>query len=217
MRESELPPKQKYLDETFGLPDKELEAVRAAMNEQGVSRISLAPSEARLLGFLIRQFRVRSVVEIGTLFGYSALAMAAALPEDGRLFTCEKNPENHRRAQETFARSSRGHKIQGLLGDATELLLSLEKQGPFDLVFIDADKGGYMKYLEWAEKNLRPGGLIVGDNTFLFGALWSGPNDSVTAGTIEVMKAFNRRLADPALYDSILIPTAEGMTVAVKR
>ena len=87
------------------------------------------------------------------------------------------------------------------------------------MVFIDANKAGYIKYLDWAEKNVRRGGLIVGDNTFLFGALWGDMRGGhgIESWMISIMHEFNRRLANPALYNSVLLPTAEGMTIAQKR
>ena len=108
-------------------------------------------------------------------------------------------------------------KIDIRCGDALELLAYIND--PVDMVFIDADKAGYVKYLDWAEKNVRRGGLIVGDNTFLFGALWGDMRGGhgIEPWMIPIMDEFNRRLANPALYNSILVPTAEGMTIAQKR
>lgn len=213
MRISE--PREKYVESVFGLQDPELEPVLAAMESRGNSYMSINSSEARILQFLIRGFGIRSVVEIGTLYGYSSLCMAKALPGGGRLITLEKNPENHAVATEMFARSTAGRRIEALCGDAAALLARLT--GPFDMVFIDANKSGYTTYLDWAEKHVRPGGLIVGDNTFLFGAMY-GPSDDREAGPaqIQAMSEFNRRLADPAKYNSIIVPTREGLTVAQK-
>src|SRR5260370_12713178 len=86
------------------------------------------------------------------------------------------------------------------------------------MVFIDADKAGYVKYLDWAEKNVPRGGLIVGDNTFLFGALWDDMRSGhgIEPWMIPIMGEFNLRLANSALYNSILVPTAEGMTIPQK-
>lgn len=206
-------PQQKYLDDVFGLHDPELAKVRAAMQVRDVEGISVSPAEARILQFLIRAFNIQNVVEFGTLYGYSALAMAKALPANGRLITLEKNPDTHAQAQAAFQASDMKTKIQSLCGDAVELAQSLK--GPFDMVFIDANKSAYLKYLDWAEQNVRKGGLIAGDNTFLWGAVWGDTSDA-RGKQAEVMIEFNRRLADPARYNSILIPTAEGLTVAQK-
>jgi predicted O-methyltransferase YrrM len=160
---------------------------------------------------------VRKVVEFGTLYGYSALAMAKALPADGAVITLEKDAKHHEFAKETFAASPDGKKVVALCGDALDLMREIESRGPFDMVFIDANKTGYVHYLNWAEQNVRRGGLIVGDNTFLWGALWGDQSrENVGENQVQVMKEFNERLADPEKYNSVLIPTLEGLTVAQK-
>ncbi len=210
-------PQEKYVNDLFGIQDRDLEMAREEMNRRDLDFMSISAAEGRILQFLIRGFKIRRVVEVGTLFGYSALCMAKALPSDGHIWTLEKNPENHAIANSIFQKSSVKEKITSLCGDAVDLLASLEKDGPFDLVFIDANKGGYVEYLNWAEANTRSGGLIVGDNTFLFGALWGETRDrDIGPNQIKVMNEFNTRLSDPAKYNSILIPTTEGMTVAQK-
>lgn len=205
-------PQQKYLDEVFGLPEPELLRIRERMSEVQKDAMSISGSEARILQFLIRTCKVKKIVEFGTLFGYSALAMAKALPEDGVIITLEKDLQHHQWAAETFKSAPAGAKIVSLCGEATELMRSVETRGPFDMVFIDANKAGYVEYLNWAEKNVRSGGLIVGDNTFLWGGLW-GPSDS-SEKQVQVMREFNSRLADTSKYNSVLIPTVEGLTVA---
>lgn len=208
---------EKYINEVFGLADSELAAVKAELEAHKVGFMSISGHEARLLQFLIRAFHIKKIVEVGTLFGYSAIAMTKALPSDGRLWTLEKNTTNFEIAEKFIRKSSVSGKIENLCGGGEELLASLESHGPFDLVFIDANKGGYLTYLDWAERHVRPGGLIIGDNTFLFGALWGESRDrDVGPNQIRVMSEFNKRLADPRRYNSILIPTTEGMTVAQK-
>ncbi|MGE3684009.1 MAG: O-methyltransferase [Bdellovibrionales bacterium] len=208
-------PQEKYVGEVFGLDDPELSRAREELRRAQLEFMAISPHEARILQFLIRGFQIRRIVEIGTLFGYSAIAMAKALPADGELITLEKNPTNHAVAQNMLTGTSVQSRITALCGDAVELLGTIENRGPFDMVFIDANKGGYVDYLNWAERHVRPGGLIVGDNTFLFGALWGASRDpDMGPSQIRVMREFNERLADPGRYNSILIPTGEGMTVA---
>lgn len=210
-------PQQKYVEEVFGLRDPELQRTRDRMVATKTEYMSVSSSEARILQFLIRLNGVRKIVEFGTLYGYSALAMAKALPTDGKVITLEKSPEHHAAAVATFANSTVGNKIEALCGDAQDLMPKLEPQGPFDMVFIDANKAGYVDYLNWAEKNVRRGGLIVGDNTFLFGAMWNETErKNVGEAQVQVMHEFNNRLADSAKYNSALIPTVEGLTVAQK-
>lgn len=209
---------QKYLNEVFGLPDSELAEIRAELVKHDVEFMSISGAEARILQFLVRLTHAKRVVELGTLFGYSTLALAKAMPPDGVIWTIEKSDANYAVAQKNFAKYPAGKKVRALHGDALDLLQGLEKDGPFDLVFIDANKAGYCKYLDWAEHNVRPGGFIVGDNTYLFGALWGEEpkGRQINEKQIEVMREFNRRLADPSKYNSTLIPTEEGLTVAQK-
>ncbi len=206
-----------YLNETFPLQDPELLAIRGDLEAGQVGFMSISDHEGRLLQFLIRSFGAVKVVEFGTLYGYSSLCMAKVLPENGRIWTLEKDPRAHQVAGRHFASSSAGQKVVSLLGSGTALMREIEKEGPFDMIFIDADKAGYVDYLNWAEKNVKTGGLIVGDNTFLFGALWGQSRDrDMSEDKIKIMKEFNLRLADSSRYNSILIPTFEGMTVAQK-
>lgn len=208
---------EKYVNEVFGLQDPELERIRGELEARRVEFMSISAAEGRILQFLVRGFGIRKIVEIGTLFGYSALCMAKVLPEDGRVYALEKNPENVAIARELLSQSEAGRKIRLVEGDARQSLSAIETEGPFDLVFIDADKAAYPDYLDWAELNVRRGGLIIGDNTFLFGALWGESRDSENSERrIQAMREFNRRLADPAKFNSTLIPTFEGMTVAQK-
>jgi predicted O-methyltransferase YrrM len=210
-------PQQKYVNDVFGLDDRELLAVREELHRQNLDFMSISASEARILQFFVRATGVRKIVEVGMLFGYSALAMAKALPEDGVLWSLEKNPENFRISKGFFDKFADGRKVRPLLGDGLENLKSIESEGPFDLVFIDADKGNYANYLSWAERNVRRGGYIVGDNTFLWGGVWDQPSESdITEKSIKAMKEFNLRLSDPSKYNSTIIPTAEGMTIAQK-
>ena len=209
---------QKYLNEIFGLEDdRELRAIRERMIASDKEFMSISSFEARLLQFFLRVSGARRVVEFGTLFGYSAVAMAKVLPPDGVVITLEKDPAVHAEAEKTFAESPVGSKIVSLCGDAEELMRSIEPRGPFDFAFIDANKTGYCTYLNWAEKNVRTGGFIAGDNSFLWGALWDQPQrESVGENQVRVMREFNRRLADSTRYNSTLIPTAEGLTIAQK-
>jgi predicted O-methyltransferase YrrM len=210
-------PEEKYINDVFGLHDPELLAVKRELEAHQVDFMSISGHEARLLQFLIRSFHVQKIVEVGTLYGYSAIAMAKALPAEGKLITLEKSPANFEIARKCIRDSSVSHKIEALCGEAEEILHGIEAKGPFDMVFIDANKGGYVSYLNWAEKNVRRGGLIVGDNTFLFGALWGQTRDrDIGPNQIKIMSEFNTRLSDTTRYNSVLIPTVEGLTVAQK-
>lgn len=205
-----------YVRRIFGQEPKALKAVRAAMTDPE-DQISVPPEDGRLLQLLVRLAGAKKIVEIGTLGGYSALWMADAMPKGGQIYTCEYEERRAKIAEKHFRKYAKGKKITIVRGDAHKTLAALSKKGPFDLVFIDAEKTGYAKYLDWAEKNVRRGGLIVGDNTFLFDAIWSEqPVDRVSQSALFAMLDFNRRLADPKKYQGMLLNTGQGMTVAMK-
>lgn len=196
------------------------DALLASIDEMLVKmdiHMHVGADEGKLLQMLITLHQARRIVEIGTLAGYSTIWMARAVPEDGHVYTINKEPEHIAMARHFFDQSDVKERITMLEGDAHELLPTLESQGPFDMVFIDADKISYNDYLNWAEKNIRPYGLIVADNTLLFDAVaLDVPPASVAPATWQTMRTFNERLADPEKYFATMIPTAEGLSVAVK-
>ncbi len=202
-----------YIRALFGHENDAQKSARESLTGAN-DGISIYPEEARLLQMLIRLSGIKTIVEIGTLGGYSALSMAAALPQDGKLWTLEKDAARAARARANTAQDTR---ITLIEGDARISLQSLAPQGPFDMIFIDADKLNYEQYLDWAEAHVRKGGLVVGDNTLLFDAVWMAERPPRVRDTaLAAMRAFNRRLADPEKYCGILLPTAEGITIAQK-
>jgi predicted O-methyltransferase YrrM len=209
-------PALEYIRETFAREDALLARVRESLEVRGTTW-QVGADEGRLLQLFMRMNNVKTVVEIGTLAGYSTLWMARALPEGGHIHTIEKDATNAALARKYFKESEVADRISLYEGIASDMLIALAAAGPYDMIFIDADKGGYSAYLDWAESNIRKGGLIVGDNTLLFGAVTEpAPSEGIARGTWEGMKRFNSRLADPARYDGTMVPTEQGMTVAVK-
>ncbi len=207
-----------YIRDLFAPEDATLKHVIRTIEENDLRTIQIGPDEGKMLEFIIKLANVKTVVELGTLAGYSTLWMARAIPEGGHVYTVEHSPEVATIAQENFDKAGVNNKITLLHGDADKMLPELEGNAPFDMIFIDADKVGYYDYLLWAEKNIKKGGIIVGDNTFLFGAVYQDLDkvENVSKQAQDAMRKFNRRLADPTLYNSIMIPTAEGLTVAQK-
>jgi len=202
-----------YIKNVFAPEDALLEEINQHLQLRNAA-INIGADEGRLLQFLIKICNVKNIVEIGTLAGYSAIWMARALPEDGHLYTLEQDQKNIEAAREFIAKSDVAHKITLVEGDALTTLPTLEDKAPFDMVFMDADKFEYLKYLRWAEANTKSGSLIIGDNSFLFGAVYMDElPKGVRAGTKDVMCEFNKRLGDQSKYNSILIPTKEGITI----
>lgn len=180
--------------------------------------IQITPEEGKLLSFLIKIHKVKNIVEVGTLYGYSSICMAQALPEGGHIYTIENNLQHSEIAKKNFSTLGLNNKITLIEGNALEKLNNeLSAKAPFDMIFIDADKSGYPQYLDWAELHIKLDGLIVADNTLLFDTVFleSAP-ERVSKQSWRAMREFNNRLSNEEKYYSILIPTSEGMTVALK-
>ena len=166
------------------------------------------PHEAALLTLLIGLSGARRILEVGLYTGYSALAMAEALPADGIVVSCDMNPHTTAIAQRFFDRSPHGRKIHVRLGPALATLEALMGEPPFDLAFIDADKENYVSYYDRLRGLVRPGGLVIADNT-----LWSGevlaPKTPAGLG----IAAFNRHVASDPRAEVVLLPLRDGVSV----
>ena len=163
----------RYLAASLIPQDFALSACLAANTEAGLPAIDVSPLQGKLL-FLLAQIQgARRILEIGTLGGYSTICLARALPADGRLVTLELDPKHAKVARSNISRAGLAEKVEIIEGPATASLTRLheEKRGPFDLIFIDADKSGYPGYLGWALKLCRPGTVIIGDNVVRRGAV----------------------------------------------
>lgn len=219
MREIDLTAQESYITGLFSEESSLKTKSRQASEELGLSRISISSFEAQIVKTLLKLSKAKKCVEIGTLTGLSAQYFFEALPEDGELWTLEKDPAHAQKAAEVFSQLNQSHKkIHLIVGDARQELPRLQDCGPFDAVFIDGNKAAYKDYLLWAEENLRSGGLVLADNIFLSGAVWGGATQQkFSEKQIRIMQEFNRRLADESLYDSAIIPTFEGLFVAIKK
>ncbi len=165
--------------------------------------------EGTLLSLLVRISRAKRVFEVGTFTGYSALCMAEALPQDGKLITCDIDPNAVAIAQSFFDKSPHGSKIEVRLGNALETIGRLDPNDRFDLVFVDADKGRYPKYYDALIGHLEPGGLFIADNT-----LWSGAVvDPKTVDDHEICTLNDRIQADPRV-ENVLLSVRDGIMVA---
>jgi caffeoyl-CoA O-methyltransferase len=213
-------PLLEFVTGLIGREDAVLRAIREDTRKQGLPAISVGPDEGRLLHFLASACGARRIVEVGTLAGYSACWLARALPADGALHTVEYDLRHAAVARANVARAGLSARVTVHEGPAASVLPKLEKLGPFDLCFIDADKGGYPAYVRWAAKNLRSGGLAVCDNAYLFGFLHRedlAASDE-RAPQAAAMRECLRLLTDESVFSSCaMIPTGEGMAVAVRR
>jgi predicted O-methyltransferase YrrM len=153
--------------------DEGLRQAVAAAEAAGLPSIQVSPPQGKLLQLLVRLVGAKRILEFGTLGGYSAILMARALPGDGRLITLEAKPEFAAVARQSIERAGVEDRVEVRVGPALEAFPALEEEGagPFDLVFIDADKVNTPNYFDWALHHTRPGGLIVADNVVRDGSL----------------------------------------------
>ncbi len=195
----------------FGVEDAALARVRERHEGQGLPQIHVSPEQGRFLQVLVRAVGAKRVLEVGSLAGYSGIWLARALQPGGELVTIELDPERAGAARAAFEESGVADVVRVLEGDALTLLPSLA--GPYDAVFLDADKASMPTYFTHAVRLLRLGGLLISDNAFLNGRVADPDDDSPDA---QGMRAFNRLAAtDPRLV-SALVPMRDGIVVAVK-
>jgi caffeoyl-CoA O-methyltransferase len=176
---------------------------------EGIPAIQVGPSEGKLLELLLRLAGARKVVEVGTLVGYSAIRMARALPPGGHLWSVEFEPRHAEIARANIANAGLSDRVTVHVGAGRDVLPTLVEHGPFDAVFIDADKGNYDHYGRWALANLRPGGLVLGDNAYLFGELLEDSDRG------RAMRTFHELVA--AGCESVCAPTPDDLVVGIKK
>ncbi len=177
----------------------------------------IAPEQGQFMALLVQLSGARLIVEVGTFTGYSALCMAQALPEDGRLICCDIPGEHNATAERYWREAGLSARIEQRLAPALETLSALEGEGlagQVDLIFIDADKANYPAYFEQALHLVRPGGLILFDNT-----LWSGRVLEVNPESADTraIQALNLVLRDDPRIDLSLLPLGDGLSLCRKR
>lgn len=207
----------KYVYDCFYPEDKNLTEIRSRAAREKLPNIHVGAMDGLHLEVLIRAIGAKKVVEIGSLAGYSGVCIARALPKDGHLYTFEFHEKNARVCHETFTMNQLSHKTSIYQGPALENLRQIEHEGPFDAVFIDADKSNYPQYLHWAEKNLRIGGTLIADNTFAWGLILQDSFDTeAQQKDAEGIRQFNYHVAHSPHWRATLWPTGEGLTMAVR-
>ena len=196
-----------YIRDLFLPQDDVLEAALRRAREAGLRSIQVPPEVGRLLGILAHAIGARRILEIGTLGGYSAIQLARALPEDGRLITLELDPRHAEVARENLEAAGLSARVEVRLGRALDLLPSLAAEAPFDLAFIDADKESYPAYLDWCLRLVRPGGLIVADNVLDRGRVVEVAQADSRGGAIDAM---NRAAASDPRLEALILPARDG-------
>ena len=208
-----------YITDLLVRPDAALDEALRTSAAAGLPPIHVSPSQGKLLHLLARLQGARTILEIGTLGGYSAIWLGRALPEGGRLITLESDPRHAEVARANIARAGLSEVVEQRLGPALETLPQIvaEGRGPFDLIFIDADKPGYPDYLGWALRLSRPGSLIVADNVVREGAVIDAASSDPS---VQGVRRFNQLLAAEPRVSATAIQTVgnkgyDGFAIAL--
>jgi caffeoyl-CoA O-methyltransferase len=205
-----------YIAERATRPDDVLarliEKTRAETG--GAANMQVSAAQGSLLTLLTRAVGARRALEIGTFTGYSSICIARGLGEGGSLLCLDVSEEYTNLAREAWAEAGLTERIELRIAPALESLAKLSTDEPFDLVFIDADKSNYPQYFEAVLPLLRPGGLLLVDNT-----LWSGDvvRPAAEGSTTATIQAFNDLVAADARVESYILPISDGMTLASLR
>ncbi len=210
-----LPDSIKYIESFLSLSERSNQ-IRESLKLDDLWGINIGKSDARILQFLIKISEAKKIVEIGSLYGFSACLMLEALPIDSKLWALELSKERSDKIATNLENYVKDGRLIIKSGQALESLVNIEPEGPFDCIFIDANKAAYLDYLLWAKKNIKKNGLIIGDNTFLFGNVWSDDVPDRFLKSSEVMKKFNEELFNDDDFFSVILPTEEGMTIGMK-
>jgi predicted O-methyltransferase YrrM len=203
----------RYVTELFAAEDPVLAAVRARHEELRLPPIHISPDEGKLLHVLLRAAGAATVLELGSLAGYSGIWLARALPAAprGRLTTIERDPDHARLARRAFADAGLADRVRLIEGAALDVLPTLTPG--FDAVFVDADKEPLAQYFEWSVKLLRPGGLLLCDNAFFHGAAVDEADHSAAARGV---RAFNRLAATDPRVVAAVAPIRDGLVIGVR-
>lgn len=175
--------------------------------------LQTAEEQGPLLAFLVRLTGARQIVEVGTFTGFSTLSMAQALPEDGRIIACDVSEEWTAVGREAWQRAGVADRIDLRLAPAIDTLRALPEGQWVDLVFLDADKESYTAYWEELVPRMRPGGLLVVDNTLFHGRV----TDAAATGSAAAIRAFNDHVRADDRVDDVLLTVADGTTLARRR
>jgi len=200
-----------YVNDLFVDEDEVLQQVREETVRHELPQINLDPYEGQMMQVLVAMSGAKHVVEIGTLAGYSAIWIARALPEDGKLITIEKSGKHAELAMAHVEQAGLSEKVVVYQGAGLDILQKISVGAPYDMVFIDADKPNYANYLEWAVQYMRVGGTVMAHNAF-----WSGGIFNPTSADDHAMVAFNKALAEHPQLNSTIIEVGDGLAVGVK-
>ncbi|PWV99692.1 putative O-methyltransferase YrrM [Paenibacillus cellulosilyticus] len=210
--EASSPTAERYVDELFPV-DEQWTRVREQLAAHDMPDISVEPGYGRLLTLLVHASGVQDALEIGALGGYSGICLARGLKPGGSLVSLELKQEFADVARRNMEAAGFGEVVEYRIGDAKQSLVMLEEEGrKFDFFFIDADKGSYLDYLEWAIKLARPGAIIAADNTLLRGKTIDPTRNGPS---VLAIRAFNERIANDERLIGAMLPAYDGLALAV--
>jgi caffeoyl-CoA O-methyltransferase len=196
--------------------DQVLREIRETSVAAGLPAIQVGKFDGLHLEVLARVAGARRAIEVGTLGGYSGVCLLRGMGPAGFLDTFELEPRHAEVARRSFERAGLSDRVRIHVGRAADQLRGVETEGPFDLVFLDADKVGYPAYLAWAEEHLRLGGVLLADNTFGFGHVHEERPEGESAEAMSALRVFSERLARGGRFRATMVPTAEGLSLGVK-
>ena len=212
MTQTHYPDLDTYRRTLFAPEDELLQGVMPAAVAQGLPNISVSPGAGKTLYMLAKMIQAKKILEIGALAGYSGIWLARALPADGRFITLELEPKHAAVTEANYKAAGLAGRAEVRVGPAEDLLPGVVEEGPFDLVFIDADKDRYPFYLDFALDHVRPGGLIIADNADGHGRVHEKLADDDGRRGIQI---YNQRVAtDPRLASNI-IPVGGWLAVSL--
>jgi caffeoyl-CoA O-methyltransferase len=205
-----------WAESVYQPEDEVLREIRERSAAAGLPPIQVGRFDGLHLEVLARAAGARRGVEIGTLGGYSGVCLLRGMGDGGFLHTFELEPRRAELARASLERAGFAGRFAIHVGAALDGLRLVERAGPFDLVFVDADKTSYPAYLAWAEEHLRLGGIVLADNTFGFGHVHEERPAGESAEAMAALRRFSERLARGGRFRATLLPTAEGLSFGVK-
>lgn len=204
-----------YLVENFSAEDEFLLNLKKEATEAGIPEICISPEQGNFLQFYLKSINAKNVLEIGSLAGYSAIVMARALPEDGKLIAVELNPKNAEFIEKQVEKAGLSHIIEVVNQDAQKFVKEFKPDYELDFVFIDADKRAYHKYFEHTAPLLRKGGVICADNALAFGMIAQNDPESEPKN-VNALKRYNKMVRENKDFFSTLVTMGDGMAMSVK-
>jgi len=206
-----------YMLEMSSGEDEFLRELKATAKIAGIPEISISPEQARFMQFYIKSIKAKNILEIGSLAGYSAIAMARALPEGGKLVTVELEEKHYLFTKSKVVEAGLENVIEVVHSSGLKYLKSIENAGmSFDFIFVDADKPNYYKYMIKSLNLLPSGGAFAADNAFAFGFVTDSAPERNPAD-VKSIKSFNREFTNYEEFFTALVPVGDGLIIGLKK